>query len=163
MPLKTVKSDKADDLQIRDVESRDRDEWIALWDGFVSAKPSEPGERDLGKVNWARISAPDCPMGCMVAVTSDQSLQGFVLYSLVCWSWSSKPVCYLLDIFVRPEARGRGTGRRLMERLGQIGRSEGWYKIFWMTEADNFAAQRLYRSLAKQMDYVRFDWPLDVE
>ena len=79
---------------------------------------------------------------------------------MICWSWSSRPVCYLLDVFVRPEARGRGIGRRLMERMGELGRAEGWFKIFWMTEADNHTAQNLYRSLAKEMDYVRFDWPL---
>lgn len=147
-------------LIIREAEPGDRDAWIGMWDDFVTAKPSEPGERDLGRLNWGRIADPQCPMRCIVAAGSDRQLYGFITFTMVCWSWSSLPVCYLLDVFVRADARGRGIGRRLLERMGSIGRYEGWYKIFWMTESDNARAQALYRSFAKQMDYIRFDWPI---
>jgi GNAT superfamily N-acetyltransferase len=101
------------------VKAGDREEWIAMWDGFVSAKPSEPGERGLGELNWARLMGSERPLRCIVAVGPDGHLLGFVLFSLICWSWSSKPVCYLLDVFVRPDARGFGHGRRLMEHMGR--------------------------------------------
>ena len=60
-------------LVIREAEPRDRADWIALWDGFVAAKPSEPGERGLGPVNWQRIADTACPMRCIVAAEAGQS------------------------------------------------------------------------------------------
>ena len=145
---------------VRPAVAADRDQWIAMWDDFVAAKPGEAGERGLGEVNWARCMEATCPLECLVAVDADGRLAGFVLHSLVCWTWSRLPVCYLLDIYVRPDRRGAGHGRRLLVHLADIGRAAGWYKIFWMTEHDNLAAQSLYRSVARQTDYIRFDLPL---
>jgi GNAT superfamily N-acetyltransferase len=86
--------------------------------------------------------------------------QGFTLYVTLPFTWSRGEVCYLHDIFVRESARGRGHARAMIERLAAIGRERGWFKIFWMTEADNHRAQRLYDTVAKRMSYIRYDLPL---
>jgi ribosomal protein S18 acetylase RimI-like enzyme len=128
-----------------------------MWDAFVGAKPSEPGNRDMASVNWSRVMDADHPLQCIVAVNGSDRPQGFTLYLALPFTWSVGDVCYLQDIFVRPEARGAGHARAMIEHLKGLGRQNGWYKIFWMTEADNERAKRLYEKVARRMDYLRYD------
>jgi ribosomal protein S18 acetylase RimI-like enzyme len=66
-------------------------------------------------------------------------------------------VCYLEDIFVAPEARGRGAGRALIEKLVALGKEEGWRRIYWHTHEGNDRARRLYDSIVERTDYIRYD------
>ena len=56
-------------------------------------------------------------------------------------------------LFVRPELRGQGVGRRLVERLHDEARAMGLGRILLDTGADNLASQSLYAGLG----YERID------
>jgi GNAT superfamily N-acetyltransferase len=78
---------------------------------------------------------------------------GFALYFFTFSTFKARPTLYLEDLFVRPEERGRGVGRRLLVRLARIaverecGRME-WSVLDWNTPARDF-----YRKLgAMAMD-----------
>lgn len=144
---------------IRPAGPDDRAEFLVMWDDFVATDPTEPGDRGLGPVNWARIADPSNPLSCLIAEV-DGAPVGFLLHLAFPFTWSRGDICYLQDIYVRPEARGAGHAVRMIEALAGIGREKGWYKIFWMTQAHNAAAQRLYDSLALRRDYIRYDLPL---
>lgn len=150
----------AGECRVREATTADEEAWLEMWADFVDAKPSEPGNRDTAATNWRRCIDGDHPLQCILAVDADGRPQGFLLYLPICFTWSPKDICYLQDVYVRPDVRGQGYGRALIEHLAGIGRELGWYKIFWMTESDNERAQRFYRSLAKQMDYIRYDLQL---
>lgn len=143
--------------KVRDASAGDREAFVAMWRTFVDAKPSEPGNRDLAETNWSRAVDPGHPLRCIVAVSDADEAQGFTLFLDFPFTWSVKNVCYLLDIFVRPESRGQGHARAMIEHLVSIGRRSGWYKIFWMTEPDNHRARQFYDRVAKRMNYVRYD------
>jgi ribosomal protein S18 acetylase RimI-like enzyme len=83
-----------------------------------------------------------------------------VLWNTFPFTWSRSDVAYLQDLYVAPQARGRGHAAALIEALAEIGRARGWYKIFWMTQGHNTAAQRLYDRVALRRDYIRYDLPL---
>jgi hypothetical protein len=40
-----------------------------------------------------------------------------------------------------PVTSAKGVTQAMIGRPTEIGRERVWYKIFWMTQADNFAAQ----------------------
>jgi GNAT superfamily N-acetyltransferase len=68
---------------------------------------------------------------------------GFALYFFTFSTFKARPTLYLEDLFVRPEARGRGIGRRLLVHLARIaverdcGRME-WSVLDWNTPARDF-------------------------
>jgi GNAT superfamily N-acetyltransferase len=68
---------------------------------------------------------------------------GFALYFFTFSTFRGRPTLYLEDLFVRPEERGRGVGRRLLVHLARIavsrdcGRME-WSVLDWNTPARDF-------------------------
>lgn len=146
-------------VTVRAAAGRDREAFLAMWQAFVATAPGEPGHPGMGEANWRRIGAQS--LSCIVAVDAADRPLGFTLFLAFPFTWSRGDVCYLQDIFVDAAARGRGVGRAMIEHLSELGRAAGWFKIFWMTQPDNVAAQRLYDRVAERMDYLRYDLTLD--
>jgi ribosomal protein S18 acetylase RimI-like enzyme len=53
----------------------------------------------------------------------------------------------MYDLFVIPEARGKGVGRALIEKALEVARESGAAALEWTTAPDNETAQRLYDSI----------------
>jgi GNAT superfamily N-acetyltransferase len=75
-------------------------------------------------------------------------------------TWSVAPVCYLEDLFVAPDMRGRGIGRALISGLAEEGRRASWRRLYWRTASDNATAQRLYGRLARRSGWVTYELDL---
>lgn len=144
-------------LVVRDAEEKDRNAFLAMWADFVSLAPGEPGNHTMGELNWSRAMDSAHTIRCIVAVDPADEPVGFTLYSALPFTWSTGEVCYLQDIYVKPESRGKGVAQSMIERLRQIGLEARWFKIFWMTQLDNYDAQRVYDKVARRMDYLRYD------
>lgn len=135
----------------------DRDAFLDMWRDFVALARDEPGNHEMGELNWSRILDDENGLTCLLALDAEDIPIGFTLYLAFPFTWSRGDVCYLEDIYVRSGHRGKGVAQAMIGRLTEIGRERGWYKIFWMTQSDNFAAQRLYDKVAERMDYLRYD------
>jgi ribosomal protein S18 acetylase RimI-like enzyme len=61
--------------------------------------------------------------------------------------WTSSPDCWLEDLYVEAEARGRGLGRALVELAFERAGARGARRIELDTNEDNRAAIALYESL----------------
>jgi GNAT superfamily N-acetyltransferase len=78
---------------------------------------------------------------------------GFALFFHNYSTWLSRPGLYLEDLFVRPEARGRGYGRRLLATLASIARDRGCGRMEWAVLDWNEPAIGFYLALgAERMD-----------
>ena len=142
---------------IRPAAAPDRDAFLAMWDDFVATDPNEPGNRAMGPANWARIG--NGTLHALIAAEGGERV-GFLLYNTFPFTWSKGDACYLQDLYVAPAWRGQGHAAALIDGLAGIGRQRGWYKIFWMTQAHNAQAQRLYDRVGMRRDYIRYDLPL---
>ena len=78
---------------------------------------------------------------------------GFALFFHNYSTFLGQPGIYLEDLYVRPELRGKGYGRHLLERLADIARERNCGRLEWAVLNWNEPAIRFYRSLgAKPMD-----------
>lgn len=75
---------------------------------------------------------------------------GFAVYFYNFSTWLGRPGLYLEDLFVRPEKRGKGYGRSLLERLAQIARERGCGRMEWAVLDWNDPAIQFYRKLGAQ-------------
>jgi ribosomal protein S18 acetylase RimI-like enzyme len=61
--------------------------------------------------------------------------------------WIEGLECYLAELYVVPELRGKGRGRALMEAAMELARAEGAGYMELNTAEDDVAARALYESL----------------
>ena len=83
----------------------------------------------------------------MLIAELDGTPAGFALFFHNYSTFLARPGLYLEDLFVRPELRGRGVGRRLLERLAAISVDRGCGRFEWSVLDWNEPAIRFYRNL----------------
>lgn len=84
---------------------------------------------------------------------TDGRIDGFALWFLNFSTWRGVHGIYLEDLYVRPEARGRGHGRALLAELARICGERGYGRLDWSVLDWNTPSIDFYRSLgATAMD-----------
>src|SRR5690554_1975937 len=106
---------------IRDPEPKDEAAWRDLWAGYVAFYEAEVGEA-VTAVTWRRLLDPNSNMFGRLGVV-DGAVAGFTVSVVHPGSWTIAPVCYLEDLFVAPQARGRGLGRALIDDVVAMARA----------------------------------------
>jgi GNAT superfamily N-acetyltransferase len=76
---------------------------------------------------------------------------GNALWFLNFSTFTGRPGIYLEDIFVRPEFRGRGIGKRLMVHLAQRCVAEGWTRFEWAVLYWNTPSIDFYKSIGAEL------------
>lgn len=83
----------------------------------------------------------------------DGAPQGFALFFHNFSTFEGKPGIYLEDLFVRPEARGSGLGKKLLAELAVIALGRDCARLEWSVLDWNDPAIQFYKALgAKPMD-----------
>ena len=120
---------------IRELATYERDpdavvatEEALLRDGF--------GERPLFQVTIAEWSAEPV---------------GFALWFFAYSTWRGQPTLYLEDLFVRPEARGRGIGKEMMRYLARTALDTGCGRFVWQVLDWNAPSIEFYESLGAKV------------
>ncbi len=138
---------------LREATAADEAAWRKLWAGYNAFyEASVPPE--VTSHTWARILDPASPLFCRLAEV-DGTVAGFSVNVLHEGTWSREAVCYLEDLFVDPDRRGAGLGRRLIQDLVDLGRARGWGTLYWHTRQNN-PARRLYDEFVAADDFVRY-------
>jgi GNAT superfamily N-acetyltransferase len=107
-------------------------------------------DSDRNRFFFRRFLAPS-EDGLLLAARDET---GAILgYACLYWHFSSLQAVETVlmnDLFVAPEARGRGVGRALIEAAAEVARERGAAWVEWSTAPDNHTAQRLYDSLTDE-------------
>ena len=83
--------------------------------------------------------------------------QGYLLYNELYDTDLAQRVLFVVDLYVRPAARGRGLGRALMAEAASLCRASGGGALLWAVLHQNAAAMAFYETLgARYVDDVRF-------
>lgn len=86
-------------------------------------------------------------------VEVDGDIAGMAIWFLNYSTWQGKHGIYLEDLYVKPEYRGRGYGKALLQHLASICNERGYGRFQWWVLDWNSPAIEFYRSLgAEAMD-----------
>jgi GNAT superfamily N-acetyltransferase len=72
------------------------------------------------------------------------------------------PIFILNDLFVAPEARGKGVGGALLRHAAEFARGEGAARLVLSTAVDNLTAQSLYEGEGWERDEAFFTYRLNL-
>ena len=83
---------------------------------------------------------------------------GFALFFHNYSTFLSKPGIYLEDLFVLPEQRGRGHGKRLLSHLAKLAVERGCGRFEWSVLDWNTPAIRVYEAVGAepQSEWIRY-------
>ena len=143
---------------IRDAEPGDHADWLVLWQGYLDFLGSSLAPAVTANV-WQGIMEPARRYRARLALVAGR-VCGFAIHHPHLSTWSIAPDCYLEDLFVAESARGLGLGRALIVDLVDIARANGWERLYWMTDADNHRARRLYDTFTPSDGNVRYRFRL---
>ncbi len=82
---------------------------------------------------------------------------GFAVWFLNFSTFRGRHGIYLEDLFVRPDHRGRGIGKALLQRLAQRCVDEGYARFEWAVLDWNAPAIAFYKSIGAQ---VKDEWKI---
>ena len=78
---------------------------------------------------------------------------GMALYFNNYSTWRAAPGIYLEDLFIKPEYRGRGYGKRLLQELAKETKRIGGERLEWSVLKWNEPSIKFYKGIgAQQMD-----------
>jgi GNAT superfamily N-acetyltransferase len=76
---------------------------------------------------------------------------GFAFWFFTYSTWTGTKVVHLEDLFVKPEARGHGTGLALMRALAKEAKDAGCKRFVWNVLDWNTTAIRFYEKLGAKV------------
>jgi GNAT superfamily N-acetyltransferase len=147
---------------IAPVEAADLGDLLPLVRGYCDFYAVAPADEALLAVSRALIADPEREGRQFLARDETGRAVGFAtLY----WSWQTLAAARLgvmNDLFVAPEARGRGVAESLIAACRDACRAHGAATLAWQTALDNVRAQTVYdRVGARSSRWL--DYSLDVE
>jgi GNAT superfamily N-acetyltransferase len=83
---------------------------------------------------------------CLIAELGG-ARRGFALYFLNFSTWEGAPGVYLEDLYVQPEARGKGLGTALLRYLAALCLEQGYTRVEWVCLDWNQPSLDFYHAL----------------
>ena len=146
-------------LTIRTIEEKDKDQWLKLWAGYLEFYKStiSPEQTEL---TWKRLIKNELKMFGFVA-ESEEGVIGFTHCLFRPSTWTEADYCYLEDLFVDPNIRGKGIGRALMNKVFELAKEKNSKRVYWTTQEFNKTARVLYDSITPVSEFVQYRLPLN--
>ena len=111
----------------------------------------EPQAAVVIEADILRDGFGDSPKFRVIIAEWDGLPAGFAFFFYNYSTWLGRPGLYLEDLFVKPEFRGRGIGKALLQRVAQIAVEENCCRFQWQVLDWNQPAIDFYRSTGARM------------
>ena len=146
-------------LTIRAIEEKDKDQWLKLWAGYLEFYKSTISSEQT-ELTWKRLINNEQKMFGFVA-ESEEGVIGFTHCLFRPSTWTETDYCYLEDLFVDPNIRGKGIGRALMNKVVELAKEKNSKRVYWTTQEFNKTARVLYDSITPVSEFVQYRLPLN--
>ena len=96
---------------------------------------------------------------CFVAVNENNQIVGYSTYFFSYHTWIGKSL-YMDDLYVQPEYRKKGIGKRLLESIIKFAQKEECNKVRWQVSNWNKNGQEFYKRMGAKIDDVELNCDL---
>jgi len=139
------------ELKVRQATVADLNLIVPLFDAYRQfyRQPSDPE-----RARHFLLERLEQDQSVILLAFADGAAIGFTQLYPSFSSGAMAPIFILNDLFVAPEARGRGAGSALLEAAAAYGRRSGALRLVLSTEITNTTAQSLYEKTGWKRDTV---------
>jgi len=147
---------------VRPLRPDDRPEWAGLWHDYLTFYETSVSQ-DVYDCTFDRLLSEDSQEFNALVAELDGTLVGLTHYLFHRHAWKVENVCYLQDLYARPETRGTGIGRALIEAVYNAADDNGTPAVYWLTQDFNTNARKLYDRIAVKTPFIRYNRPMSVK
>jgi GNAT superfamily N-acetyltransferase len=138
----------------RPLQPDDRQSWDGLWQQYLAFYEQQLPQSTTD-LTWRRLMEGRELWG-FAGLDDSGRMIGFVHYHFHLSTWSPTGYCYLEDLFVDPQGRGKHVGRALIEAVYRVADERGITRVYWHTENTNARAQILYNQIGQLTPFLQF-------
>ena len=111
----------------------------------------EPDKVVATEASLLRDGFGDRPLFQVTMAEAEGHPVGFAFWFVTYSTWRGQPTLFLEDLFVIPEARGKGIGKALMQFLARTALEKGCGRLMWNVLDWNQPSIDFYESLGAQV------------
>lgn len=143
---------------LRPLCAQDRDQWGDLWQAYLAFyETTLPAT--VYDSTFARLLGDDPQDFNALVADANGTLLGLTHYLFHRHAWKIENVCYLQDLYARPEARGQGIGRALIEGVYKAADNNNAPTVYWLTQEFNSTARQLYDRVGVLSPFIKYNRP----
>jgi GNAT superfamily N-acetyltransferase len=146
-------------VTVRQIEIQDKASWQELYVAYLKFYESEPVESST-ELLWNRLTKGEPAVQGLVAVSNGEVV-GIAHFHYQLSTWSDTFHCYLEDLYVAEDARGKGVASALIAAVEDLAIQNKCSELFWITKENNTVARKLYEQVATLSDFVRYEKKLN--
>jgi len=143
-------------MKIRPLAKADYEEWRKLWVAYLDFYETSLKAKIIDETFSRFIDNDQIRQNALVA-ENEGNLAGLVHYIFHLDTWEIREVCYLQDLFVIPQNRGKKIGQLLIEGVYERADKYGAPSVYWLTQESNVSARKLYDQLADLTPFVHYE------
>lgn len=133
----------------------DLTDWAEMWHDYLVFYESSVAD-EVYDSTFARLLGDDPQdFSCLIAEIDGRPV-GLTHYLFHRHAWRIENVCYLQDLFTRPETRCTGVGRALIEAVYAAADVNGTPNVYWLTQEFNTTARLLYDRIADVTPFIKY-------
>ena len=145
-------------ITIRPLAASDEADWRRLWTDYLAFYETSVPE-EVYRSSFQRLLGDDPQDFSGLIGLIDGKALGLTHFLFHRHGWKIENVCYLQDLYVAPESRGTGLGRKLIESVYQVADEKGAPGVYWLTQDFNLEARQLYDRVAQVTPFIRYNRP----
>mgnify|MGYP001447237443 FL=1 len=144
------------DVSLRNLVKTDHDRWKILWTDYLDFYKTTVGDQ-VYKSSFQRLVSNDLREYQGIVADVEGETIGFAHYLFHRNLWSTQDTCYLSDLYVVPEMRGKGIARKLIHKITEHAQDCGVKGIYWNTQETNYKGRMLYDQVAKKAPFIVYE------
>ena len=143
-------------VAVRAAVAADEAQWRDLYSAYREFYAMEPDSVVVSRV-WSWITDAAHETNALIAVDDNGVIGGLAHIRRFARPSSGSTGLWLDDLFTRPDLRGGGIGRALLDAVSAIAEEEQLSVVRWITNENNQTARRLYDTTATATKWVTYD------
>ena len=140
---------------IRSLSQNDFDMWTNLYKNYADFYKVPMNKRILEKL-WSWIH-DDTHVVKGICYEIDGKIVGIAHYRTMPRPIKSQYICFLDDLFVEANFRGKKIAQKLIYHLGSLSKTNNWDGIRWITHSSNQNAKKLYDKIANNTGFELYE------
>ena len=143
-------------MKIRPLAKADYEEWRVLWVSYLDFYDTSLKAEVIDETFNRFIDNDQIRQNALVAENKGD-LVGLVHHIYHLDTWEIREVCYLQDLFVAHENRGKKIGQLLIEGVYERADKYGAPSVYWLTQEFNVPARKLYDRMADLTPFIHYE------